>query len=187
MMDKLPNILFAISATSAAVIVLLVCVAYVSKRFQFWPPPSARSWQHKTGRWFFRAILYPLVLLSVLTFNYVPGQFGLIRYGIGSIFLVVGFGTAFMATFSLGWKNAFGEAQGLKTNGWYAWSRNPVYVVTWLGLLGWGLIVNSALVTMILFMWAILYLIAPFTEEPWLEREYGDEFKAYKQKTRRFF
>lgn len=87
----------------------------------------------------------------------------------------------------MGWRNAFGEKRGLVTDGYFSISRNPVYVATWVGLVGWAFIINSTFVTILLGFWAALYLLAPIFEEPWLEEVYGDEFRAYKNQVRRFF
>ena len=86
----------------------------------------------------------------------------------------------------MGWRNAFGEKLGLMTTGWFAWSRNPIYVFTWLGMLGWAMFANSILVTILLSAWVIMYLVAPVFEEPWLEKEYGKDYFEYKTRVRRF-
>ena len=109
------------------------------------------------------------------------------RQGVGGVLAVTGIGLAFWISIQLGWRNAFGEARGLVTDGWFRFSRNPIYVVTWLGLLGWAIILNDLRVTFLLSLWAAMYWLAPRIEEPWLERQYGDEYCAYKQRTRRFF
>ena len=105
----------------------------------------------------------------------------------GGVLAVTGIGLAFWISIQMGWRNAFGEARGLVTDGWFRFSRNPIYVVTWLGLLGWAIILNDLRVTFLLSLWAAMYWLAPRIEEPWLERQYGDEYCAYKQRTRRFF
>ena len=86
----------------------------------------------------------------------------------------------------LGWRNAYGEAKVLETAGMYRWSRNPIYVVTIVGMVGIGTVVASWIVTSMLIMWTLFYLLAPFLEEPWLEREYGAEYLAYKKRVPRF-
>jgi len=86
----------------------------------------------------------------------------------------------------MGWRNAFGEKLGLMTTGWFAWSRNPIYVFTWVGLIGWAMIANHGLVSLLLIAWALMYIIAPFFKEPWLEAEYGKTYCNYKQVVRRF-
>ena len=99
---------------------------------------------------------------------------------------MVGFGTAILITFQMGWRNAFGERRGLQTSGWFRLSRNPVYVATWIGLVGWVIIIPVMQVAILLALWGLMYLLAPLVEEPWLEREYGSEYLAYRRRTRRF-
>jgi protein-S-isoprenylcysteine O-methyltransferase Ste14 len=105
---------------------------------------------------------------------------------VGTLFVLIGFGLATTITLQMGWRNAFGEKKGLRTSGAFAISRNPVYVVTWLGLLGWGLIVADLLVTILLTAWFLMYVLAPLLEEPWLEEQYGDEYVGYKSGVPRF-
>ena len=80
----------------------------------------------------------------------------------------------------------FGAVDGLKTTGIYRWSRNPIYVVSIIGMVGWGLCVASAYVWVLLVFWAAFYIVAAYLEEPWLEARYGDHFRTYRAKTRRF-
>lgn len=126
-----------------------------------------------------------LLALCVLDFNGV-GAAGTLRYLLGVPLTVLGFGAASYATFYLGWSNAHGESKGLKTNGWYRWSRNPIYVVSIIGMFGLAITINSLYVYVILTLWALMYLIAPFLEEPWLEKQYGKEFLTYKARVPRF-
>ncbi len=86
----------------------------------------------------------------------------------------------------LGWRNAFGEARGLKSSGTNARSRNPIFVVSILVMFGWGIMVGSTYLTLLLCIWAFLYLAAPFFDEPRLEKQYGADFTSYKERVPRF-
>ena len=177
---------FGISLLAVLAIFALAAVSKLSGRFEFWPPPVAKSWQHRTFLALFRLFLYPLVALSFLEFQTANEATGLLRQAIGGLLFVVGFGLALLITLQMGWRNAFGEKKGLVTDGWFAISRNPVYVATWMGLLGWGLALGQLSVTFLLALWAILYVLAPFLEERWLEQQYGEEFQRYKSSVARF-
>jgi protein-S-isoprenylcysteine O-methyltransferase Ste14 len=157
----------------------------LAPKIRFWPPPGVDTWQYRVFWTLFRILVLGIVLLSVLDYH-GSGAVGGLRFSIGVLFVLVGFGAAFYATFYLGWRNAHGQAEGLKTDGWYHWSRNPVYVVSIVGIIGIGLLVNSSHVTCLLSLWALTYLVAPFLEEPWLENEYGKAFLDYKEKVPRF-
>jgi protein-S-isoprenylcysteine O-methyltransferase Ste14 len=107
-------------------------------------------------------------------------------FAIGWVLLVSGFGLAFYITRKLGWRDAHGEAGTLKTTGWYGWSRNPIYVVTICGLVGLALVTHSLSVYPLVTIWALLYLLAPFLEEPWLERHFGQQYEDYAKQVPRF-
>lgn len=177
---------FCLSLTGALAIFGLSARSAWRSDFQFFPPPSKASWQHRTFLALFRLYLYPLIGLSLLVFEPLDGTRAWVQYGVGVVLLLIGFGMAIRITLYLGWRNAFGEKLGLITTGWFKWSRNPIYVFTWLGMVGWAMIANHLLVTILLSTWAIMYLVAPYFEEPWLEAEYGEDYFAYKQNVRRF-
>lgn len=179
-------LLFSVSLVSVCVILILSLVATMRSNFQFWPPPERKSWQHRSFLILFRCFLYPLIVLSVLEFDLAGSAARFFTITIGVILLFVGFGLAIRITLQMGWRNAFGEKRGLVTDGYFSKSRNPVYVATWLGLIGWAVVANSVWVSILLGFWAALYLFAPLFEEPWLEQMYGDEFREYRLRVRRF-
>lgn len=180
------SILFGLAVSAICAIMALSALAALTNTFQFFPPPAKASWQHRLFVVLFRLFIYPLVLLSVLFFETVPAGNAIWQYGLGCLLLITGFSLAFRVTLQMGWRNAFGEKRGLKTDGWFAVSRNPVYVATWVGQIGWGLLANSPYVWILLGLWALMYLLAPIFEEPWLRRQYGQEYEDYKRQTRRF-
>lgn len=178
--------LFAISLVSIATILILAAMAAMRRDFQFFPPPSNKSWQHRAFMALFRLFLYPLVALTVVSFELVDESAYALHYGLGGLLLLAGLGAAFWITAQMGWRNAFGEKRGLVTDGWFRFSRNPIYVATWIGLIGWGVVANHLTVSVLLVAWGLLYILAPFAEEPWLEAEYGDAYRVYRMRTRRF-
>ena len=181
------QVLFWLSIISSLSIVLFTMAASLTQKFHFYPPSQKEGWQHPTFMWLFRGFVYPLIALSILKFHPIETLWDTIRITVGPLLLIVGFGLAFWITFQMGWRNAFGEKKGLVTTGWFRWSRNPIYVVTWIGLIGWFLTIQHWQVTIILAIWAVLYLFAPFLEEPWLEKKYGQAYIEYKGETPRFW
>lgn len=178
--------IFLLAFSSGLAIVLLSLASVATRRFDFWPPPSRQSWQYRTFWTLFRILVAGVVILSVIDFN----GFGTVsfawRYYVGLPLAVLGFSLAFYVSFYLGWKNAHGEKEGLATGGFYKWSRNPVYILSMIGFVGLGITINSAFVYTLLGIWALIYVVAPFLEEPWLERAYGDAFASYKARVPRF-
>ena len=181
-----PNVTFLVSLAAIGGIFALGRTALAKPEFEFFPPPSKDSWQHKAFMSLFRLFVYPLFALSVMTFDSSRASFTSPSFMAGVLLVLNGFGVAFWITGRMGWRNAFGEKRGLVTDGWFRWSRNPVYVATWLGLLGWALVVGNALVSVLLALWALLYVFAPLSEEPWLIRMCGDAYESYMRRTPRF-
>ena len=178
---------FSFSLSGISTIFVLSAIAALRDDFEFFPPPNKQSWQHKTFLSLFRLYLYPLIILTMLVFEPLEGTRAWAQYSIGGLLLLIGFGMAIPITLYMGWRNAFGEKLGLMTAGWFGWSRNPIYVFTWFGLMGWALLANSWDITLLLGAWIVMYLVAPMFEEPWLEKQYGDDYRKYKRNVPRFF
>jgi len=157
-----------------AVTILSIAPRFVDG-FEFWPPPSTESWQHRVFRILFRTFFICLIVLSYLEFEPLDAW----RYVVGGGLLVVGFGLALLWTGYLGWNNAFGDDAGLKTKGPFSLSRNPIYMASMVGMFGWACLANSLFVNTLLSVWAVLYLAAPFVEEPWMRSRYGKQFTEY--------
>lgn len=177
---------FGLSLFGATAIFGLSALTALRPGFRFFPPSSKQGWQHKAFLALFRLYLYPLVALSVLALSPVTGLTGWAKLTIGLMLFIIGFGFAFRITFLMGWRNAFGEKRGLMTTGWFAPSRNPIYVATWIGLIGWAMIISDPRIVCLLTLWGVMYWLAPHFEEPWLEHQYGDVYRAYKARTPRF-
>ncbi len=79
------------------------------------------------------------------------------------------------------------DSSKLVANGIYRWSRNPQYVGWWICLLGISLVGRSGLallLTAVLIVGIHLYHVQ--LEEPYLERTFGEKYRAYKLKTARY-
>ena len=177
------QLLFGIALLSMTVVLILSTLKYAKPGFEFWPPPHPTSWQSRAFRTLFRIFFAGLIALSIVAFD--PSQ-PLWRYLVGALLLLVGFGFALRWTNFLGWGNAFGNSDGLKTEGVYRFSRNPIYMITLIGMVGWALLINSWMVTTLLGLWACLYIAAPLLEEPWMKQHYGDAFVDYMSRAPRY-
>jgi len=181
------TVVFAVSLAAILVIVVAGIASVLIPTWRFWPPPGPSSVQYHLFWWPFRVYFVGLVTLSIIDFAPLAERTVWWRLGVGVPFFVIGFGLALYGTGQLGWANAHGAQEGLKTSGMYRWSRNPIYVVTIPGLLGLGLVVHSALLYPLLALWAVLYVAAPFLEEPWLEERYGEAYREYRRSVHRFW
>jgi protein-S-isoprenylcysteine O-methyltransferase Ste14 len=175
------DVAFAALVTLNALLLLTV----FSSAIKLWPTPSPTSWQHYTFWPLFRGGLGLTLLYAILTTHW-PLEGETLRFVIGLLCVVAGFGFTIYGYFDLGIENTYGADEGLVTNGLYWYSRNPQYVASILGFFGAGL-ANGEIRTAILCGLAILvYVIMPYTEEPWLQQAYGDVYRAYKARTPRF-
>ena len=74
----------------------------------------------------------------------------------------------------------------LKTNGIYAWVRNPMYSGWWILLTGISLMWHNAwLLIFIPINWMIMTIALKNTEEKWLLNLYGKEYADYKSRVNR--
>jgi len=82
----------------------------------------------------------------------------------------------------------FKPASRLVTTGIYRWTRNPMYLGMALLYAGFVMFFDSVLA--LLLLPAVLLLIQTQViarEEAYLERTFGDEYRAYKLRVRRWF
>ncbi len=74
----------------------------------------------------------------------------------------------------------------LKTDGIYAWVRNPMYSGIWIFSFGLSLIWhNACLVPIAVLNWMIMTIVLKNTEEKWLYDLYGNEYEDYKKRVNR--
>lgn len=74
----------------------------------------------------------------------------------------------------------------LKTDGIFAWVRNPVYSGLWMLISGITLVwANAGVLITIPVNWLIMTVVLRNTEEKWLLDLYGDDYAAYKKRVNR--
>lgn len=178
------TILFIISMTAGTAIILLSAASYNSSRFNFWPPPNKSSWEINLFWTLFCLFSFPLFTLVFLEFD--ERNSNTIFFLIGSTLSFSGLVLANTISYNLGFKNTSGQKDELRTKGWYSVSRNPVYVTTIISLAGTIIAIPTFNIIAISSLWILIYILAPFLEEPWLEKIYGNEYLDYKNNVRRF-
>lgn len=68
----------------------------------------------------------------------------------------------------------------LKTDGIYAWVRNPMYSGWWMLITGISLMWHNVfLIPVIAINWGIMTIVLKETEEKWLHELYGQEYEEY--------
>lgn len=74
----------------------------------------------------------------------------------------------------------------LKTDGIYAWVRNPMYSGIWITLIGVTLMWHNVwMIILPVINWLIMTVVLINTEEKWLIKLYGDEYAEYKKHVNR--
>lgn len=169
-------------------IVYLVLFILTIRRpgFRFWPPPSHRSWQFFTAWILASLVCVGFFFVGLLDFNSACLKFWA-RFPVALVVHILGaiIGSWAFAVFGL--RAVIGLGNGLVTRGPYQYSRNPQYIADILHIVGYMLITNSWMTWMIGILGITLNILAPFTEEPWLEARFGDRYLQYKHKVPRFF
>ena len=87
---------------------------------------------------------------------------------------------------TLGTKKTSGLPDELVARGPYLITRNPQYVGDFLLFVGVAIFANSGVVAVTHLLTALLLLLAPFAEEPWLEEQYGEAYVAYRRTVPRY-
>ena len=103
-------------------------------------------------------------------------------------FLMRGKGTpAIWFTAVLGWLIGK-EPVKMVSTGLYKFSRNPMYLGVMTMVLGEAIYFQqSVLLRYVVILFVIFHLVVVLIEEPHLGDKFGEEYKQYKKKTRRWF
>lgn len=179
-------ILFSITLVLELFYALMFIMTIRVRNFRFWPPPSHRSWQFFVS-WFVALFVgVNFLFLGLLDFDsFLLPQLWL-RFPLALMFFF--FGTAMgvwsSTTFSL--RSTLGLGDRLITSGPYKYTRNPQYIGDASNIIGYMILTNSWMVWIIGILGVVLNILAPFTEEPWLEEKFGERYLEYKHRVPRF-
>ena len=104
---------------------------------------------------------------------------------IGAVLIALGIFVWFMGAMRSGMDDNISENR-LKTDGIYAWVRNPMYSGIWFLITGISLMWHNVLILpLILIDWIIMSIVLKNTEEKWLLDLYGQEYTEYKKRVNR--
>lgn len=164
--------------------ILLWSIQYPERRM--WPPKEKATGGLKFLVWFMTSAIFAAAFfLGVMDWNRFEWP-ALIRWGLGLPLIIIGNIVVWRGVHKLGMAATSGEATGLKTDGLYNWSRNPQYVADIIILIGWGILAASFWTLPILVIGLAVLMVAPLAEEPWLEEIYGQVFRDYRLRVRRY-
>lgn len=151
-----------------------------------WPPDHATA-AIKFRVWFITVSIFAAAfVLGLWDWNRFDWPTS-IRWGIGLPLILIGNIIVWLGVHKIGMAATSGEESGLKTDGLYSWSRNPQYVADMVILIGWVVLAASLWALPVLAIGLAVLLTAPLAEEPWLEERYGENYRSYKSKVRRYF
>ena len=145
------------------------------KRAAYFAPLIGRE---KAAYWFYQiSNILIFVYLFFLKITTDPYWFyaGLVTYGLGVLMCL-----ASVSNFSKPSEN------GINLNGLYRISRNPMYVSYFIYFLGCVLITQSLLLLAILVVFQISTHWIILSEERWCVNKFGEEYKNYMSKVRRY-
>jgi len=146
-----------------------------SKRTTFFPPTEGKE---KLAYWVYQITMLLLMIVSFFEeskLNDIISFIGLGIYVIGTILYTIS-----IVQFARPNKN------GLNTNKLYKISRNPMYVAFFLYFLGCSMLLNSWLFLSILVIFQISVHYLVLSEERWCIKEFGEDYKNYMKKVRRY-
>jgi protein-S-isoprenylcysteine O-methyltransferase Ste14 len=160
----------------------LWCVAFPARRI--YPMAAPDGWYY--GMW----LLFGFIFATNPVFVVLDWNSGLwtsaLRFWLAGPLIVLGGGLVCWGMATLGARRTSGLPQGLVAEGPYRLTRNPQYVGDFLLFLGVVVLSNSAVVAVTHLLTALVLLMAPFAEEPWLEDQYGDAYARYRDHAPRY-
>lgn len=178
-------ILFTTALVFELFYVLMFILTIRLPSFRFWPPPSHRSWQFFISWLIASLVAVNFLFIGLLDFD----SFFLhhwLRFPIALLLFFFGSGIGFWSFSALGLHATIGLGDELVTDGPYRHSRNPQYLGDIVSIIGYMIFTNSAMVWIVGLLGIMLSILAPFTEEPWLEERFGAAYLEYKRRVPRF-
>ena len=132
-----------------------------------------------------------VTIIGIILFNYVfktgrlNAPWTICFRILGGVFVLLGLVIWFIGALRSGMGENITDNK-LKTDGIYAWVRNPIYCGWWFLITGISLMwVNVWVLITIPINWLIMTISLKNTEEKWLTDLYGDEYEAYKKRVNR--
>jgi protein-S-isoprenylcysteine O-methyltransferase Ste14 len=109
-----------------------------------------------------------------------------LRFFIGGILILAGGGISFWGVKILGIYTSQGLGGEFITEGPYRYTRNPQYVGDITMIIGYIILSNSTLTLIVGLFGIFWFVLAPYTEEPWLQDQHGAAYDDYMLKVPRF-
>lgn len=182
---KTKLILFVVLLIITALFSLGLVIHLCYPKLRIWPPPGKSSWQ-----FWFVWILYTAGALGVSVIGILDwgtlklNHWSLPVTGAGLLLFAVALGEWGVRTLNV--YQTLGLKGALLTKGPYRVSRNPQYVAEIFIYTGIILVTGSFAALIIGIIMMLWFIMAPFSEEPWLEQQFGKQYKEYRKNVPRF-
>ncbi len=162
-----------------------VVLSIVRPDLRTWPRLRGASW-----RTLCMSIISHIGWLGVLALGIIDRNSFIFnhwaRFLIGGPLMASGGFVALWAVRILGLHRTHGLEGELVRSGPYRYSRNPQYLGSVVGYVGYAVLCNSGLTLIGAVLFSSCLLLAPFAEEPWLSDLLGAPYEEYKAKVPRF-
>jgi protein-S-isoprenylcysteine O-methyltransferase Ste14 len=179
------EVIYWINLILGFLLIFAIAISIIFPEKRIWPPPSKKSWQF----WYIWGFcgLWLIAGFGLFLLDWHPSLFPWIRYPIGIIIVILGNFLAFWGMKTLSTHQTLGLDGILIRDGPYRFSRNPQYVGDILILLGFIILAGSWRVSISFGLAISWFVFTPFSEEPWLRAQYGEEFDKYTKEISRYF
>lgn len=164
---------------------LSLILTILSPKIRVWPPPGVDSWQYRFTWGSTIASAIGVFVVGILDW----GSLDLDHWGwkiAGGVLIVAGSALALWAIRTLTIRTTLGLTGALTLDGPYRYTRNPQYVGDIMLAMGYVLISNSWMALVTGLLGSAWFVLAPFTEEPWLRERYGAAYERYVAQIPRF-
>ncbi|MHA1451028.1 MAG: methyltransferase family protein [Candidatus Hodarchaeales archaeon] len=153
---------------------------------RIWPPPCSRSWQ-----FWYTWILFGVAALGIPVIGIEDwGSLGLytpVAFAIGMILIIGGLLLALWGIRTLSTRQTSGLTGNFVKEGPYKFTRNPQYLGDSLAIAGLILVTNSVACLILGLLGIAWFVLAPISEEPWLGKQFGEEYEQFCRDIPRFF
>lgn len=129
--------------------------------------------------------VFILLFFYAFGIGILTGVPALVMRIIGVMLIVTGVTVWFIGSVKSGMDESIKENR-LKTDGIYAWVRNPMYSGFWMIITGVSFMWHNYLLIPVIFInWGVMTAVLKNTEEKWLRDLYGQEYEEYCKRVNR--
>lgn len=156
-------------------LLLVISLSILFPKSRIWPPPKKDSWQQWVSWTLFTICMFGVPLIGIFDFESL-GYGHWSRFVVGALLFLIGLGIDLWGTRTLTAEQSLGKKGKIITEGPYRYTRNPQYVGFILLYIGIILVTSSFMASVTGTFLIILFLVIPFSEEPWLRQQYGEPY-----------